>query len=350
MSARTNSEQTATRDTSPAESPPRTNIQNNHPHFRAMNRLKTFSLLLTLAIATVSCNKQKSGSSNDWLYSDNVHIAVDETFQPIIEEELQLFGARHPEAGLYPIFVSENEALRLLVSDSIRLCIATRQLSDKEKSIVESHTLRAKQALFAYDAFALIVNKSLPDSLITLDEIRDIVTGKITRWEQLSRSAHEGELNLVFDNEGSSTVRYITDSLCQGKALAGNVFAQGSNLKVIETVKERTDVIGVVGADWLKEKGDSALSSFDQLDVKVMRVSRFTGAGEEFVRPYQYHIATGRYPLVRTVYVITTDPRTKSMTKNFFHFLKGQPAQLVICNSSQMLPIMPVQVKSVSAD
>lgn len=315
-----------------------------------MKKTHLLALASLLALATTSCSKQKGGSSNDWLSSDDVHIAVDETFRPIIEEELQLFGSRHPEAGLKPVFVSENEALRLLVSDSLRICIATRELSEKEKSIVESHTLRARQARFAYDAFALIVNKANKDSLITVDEIRGIVSGKITRWEQLAHSTRKGELNLVFDNEGSSTVRYITDSLHQGKPLTGNVFAQGSNQKVIETVKERTDVIGVVGADWLKAKGDSALSTFSNLDVNVLRVSRFTGEGEEYVRPYQYHIATGRYPLVRSVYVITTDPRTRSMVKNFFHFLKGQPAQLIICNSSQMLPIMPVQVKSVSAD
>lgn len=305
--------------------------------------------LLAAALLLCACGRNKGRASAEWLTSDDVHIAVDETFRPIIEEELTVFGARHPEAGLHPVFVSENEALRLLTADSIRACVVTRELTDKERRIIESHTLRPRQARFAHDAFALIVNKQNADSLITVDEIRDIVSGRITRWEQLSRSSRKGELSLVFDNEGSSTVRYMTDSLCGGRPLSGNVFAQGSARKVIDLVREDPDVIGVVGADWLKAKGDSTLSSFDGLDFNVMKVSRFADASAQYVRPYQYYIATGQYPLVRSVYVITTDPRTKSMVKNFFFFLKGQAGQLIICKNSQMLPVMPVQVKQVTA-
>ena len=36
------------------------------------------------------------------------------------------------------------------------------------------------------------------------------------------------------------------------------------------------------------------------------------------------------------------------MLRNFFFFVKGQKGQTIICNNSQLLPITPVQVKSVS--
>ena len=297
---------------------------------------------------TTSCgnNHRKSAS---WLTSDDVHIAVDETFRPIMEEEFNVFGLQYPEATVKPVYLSEHDALKLLVNDSVRACIVTRKLSDAELKIIRSHTLDASQAQFATDAFALIVNKANKDTLITLDEIKGIVSGKITKWQQLSNGHRKGTIKMVFDNQGSSTVRYITDSLNNGKKLSGNVFAQGNNRAVIDLVKKNPDVIGVVGADWLKQKGDSVLSSFKNLDFNVMMVSRYSDpAMQKFVRPYQYYIATAEYPLLRPVYVITTDPRTKSMVKMLYFFLKGQRGQLIICNDSQMLPIMPVQVKEVS--
>lgn len=312
--------------------------------------MKTKHLLLLMLCTwlCLACGKKRAGTAADWLKADDVHVAIDETFRPLMEAELEVFAARHPEAALYPQYVSENEAIRLLVSDSLRCCVATRKLSEKELRMVEANRLRARHTRIAYDAFALITHKANPDTAITLDEIRGIVSGKITRWEQLSRSTRKGELSLVFDNEGSSTVRYMTDSLNGGQPLKGNVFAQGSNEKVIELVKQDPDIIGVVGADWLKQKGDSALHSFRNLDFNVMLVSRFSGVQGMYFRPYQYYIATGEYPLVRDVYAITTDPRTKSQVKNFYFFLSGQVGQLVICNNSQMLPVMPVQVKSVA--
>lgn len=313
-------------------------------------KARHLTLLALAMFLCVACGKKRTGTAADWLKADEVHVAVDETFRPLMEAEFEVFGARHPEAVLLPQYVSENEAIRLLVTDSLRCCVVTRRLSEKELRMVEANTLRARHTRIAYDAFALIVNKENVDTAITLDEIRGIVSGKITRWEQLSRATRKGELSLVFDNEGSSTVRYITDSLNNGQSLKGNVFAQGSNEKVIELVKQEPDIIGVVGADWLKQKGDSALHSFRGLDFNVMLVSRFAGVQGMYFRPYQYYIATGEYPLVRDVYAITTDPRSKSQVKNFYFFLSGQVGQLVVCNNSQMLPVMPVQVKSVSSD
>ncbi|MCI6725302.1 MAG: phosphate ABC transporter substrate-binding protein, partial [Bacteroidales bacterium] len=77
-------------------------------------------------------------------------------------------------------------------------------------------------------------------------------------------------------------------------------------------------------------------------------VARSTESIHPYVRPYQYYIATADYPLLRSVYIINTDPRSSSMLRNFYFFVKGQKGQTIICNNSQLLPITPVQVKSVS--
>lgn len=314
--------------------------------------MRTLWLLIAVVCIslTTSCGNHRKPA--DWRTSDDVHIAVDETFRDIMAEELETFGLINPEAAMKPVYCSEDSALRLLLMDSVRCCIATRKLTDNEEKIVASHNLGVKQAMIAHDAFALIVNKENPDTLISVDEIRGIVSGKITKWEQLKHSSKTGELKFVFDNSGSSTVRYMRDSLLNGEQVSGNVYAQGTNEAVIEAVKENPDIIGVVGANWLKGSSDTVLTSFENLDVKVLKVSRKPAEGEEEIgwKPYQYRLLTGDYPLIRSVYIILTDPRVRSYTKTFFFFLKGQKGQTIICNGSQMLPYTPVQYKSVTAE
>lgn len=304
-------------------------------------------VFLALAMLTIaSCQKPKPLTG--WRYSEDVHVAVDETFQPIMDEELQTFGLHHVEAGLHPTYCSEDSAIRMLLMDSIRCCVVTRTLTDEEKEYIRSHKLGLQWAQIATDALALITNKENTDSLITVEEIKGIVTGKITQWEQLRNSKKKGKLSLVFDHSGSSTVRYMRDSLCNGEPLKGNLYAQGTNLAVIEAVKNDPSVIGVVGANWLKEQKAAVLHDFSNLDVLVMKVSKDKDEDPVGFRPYQYRIATADYPLLRSVYVMTTDPRRDSNVRLFYFFLKGSKGQVIICNSSQMLPIAPVQVKSVS--
>ena len=58
----------------------------------------------------------------------------------------------------------------------------------------------------ARDAVAVIVNPSAPDSLFTMKDIREILTGKFKK-----------NLIPVFDGvKATSTVRFIIDSVLQG--------------------------------------------------------------------------------------------------------------------------------------
>lgn len=293
-----------------------------------------------LLFTVVSCGESKK---TNWLQEYEVEVAIDETFQPILSEALQQFNMRYVEADVKPYYVSEDSAIQMLLDDSVRCCVATRKLTETQKQILKKRVGPVMQSIIATDAIALVVSKDNPDTLITVDELRDIVSGKITRWEQLERGQKQGEIKVVFDNSHSSTVRYMTDSLCRSKKLGGNLYAQGSNLKAIQAARENKDVIAIVGVDWLRQ--DSIIKTFYDLDVNVMMVSKKGGDEADYFRPYQYYIATGDYPLVRSVYVITTDPRRQSLLKNFYFYMKGNSGQLIICNGSQLLPYSQVQVR-----
>lgn len=322
-----------------------------------MKKLLIFPIIVAI-ITIVACGgKSDMPANTKFLHEDDVEYAADICFQPIMDELSELFGARYPLAKIIPHYMSEDSVLRMLTRDSLRVAITTRKLTDNEKNIIRASKHNFKQSLFAFDAFALIVNENNPDTVINLNELKGIISGKITDWKQLEVTHKSGELHLVFDNSGSSTVRFMKDSLNGGKDIKGNVHSiKGTNLDVIETVKQRQDVIGVVSTDWLRvSKGDTVtLDNFRDLDVRVMLVGRYGLKDElgidcrDWVRPYQYYIGMGDYPLYRGVYVISTDARKRSAINNFYYFLTGD-GQRVICNSSQLLPRSQVQVRDVIA-
>ena len=310
--------------------------------------MKTFGLF-TAAMCTlllISCGNNRKPTN--LLASDRVHIAIDETFRPIMEEEMRVFNLHTPEAEMKPVYCSEVEALNLFLKDSVRIAVTTRPLSESEVETVRSRKLFFRSQRVATDALALIVNKNNPDTLITVGTIREIMTGKITSWEQIGDVASSGELEVVFDNPNSSTVRYIQDSICGQEPMQGNLKAQKTNMDVVDYVSKSRNAIGIIGVDWIGNENDSTNLSFRN-DVKVMRVSRSAIAekGNSFL-PLQYYIGTGNYPLTRAVYMLCSDPNVRSTTVNFYYFVSDTPGQLIITKSSQLLPYMPVQYKEVS--
>ncbi len=300
---------------------------------------------VALIVMVGSCG---SGGPKNQGNSDSVKIAVDETFRLIMDEEMKQFNLNHPEATLDVTYCNESRALQMFLDDSVRLCLATRRLTDKEKEVLLAKQLNVMTARVATDAIALIVNRSWPDSLISAQDVMRIVSGKITKWDQLSYAQSKGDIDIVFDNPQSSTVRYVEDSILGGKAMSGNVHAQKTNEAVIEYVTKTPGAIGVVGVDWLRNEKDTTNLSF-RPDVRVMSVSRSSvpDRGNSY-KPFQAYIATGDYPFVRAVFVMTSDPAMQSMTRYFYHFLRDQKGQLIITKSSQLLPYMQVQFKEVT--
>ena len=311
-----------------------------------MKRLIYCLIVAVLTLPLVSCG----GGSKQQGDPDLIKVAIDETFKPLMDEEMYQFNLQSPEATFKYVYCSESEALQLFLKDSVRSCLATRELSDKEKDLLRSKNLNVMTERIATDAIALIVNRSNPDTLISANDVMRIVTGQVTRWDQIKYAHQSGEIQLVFDNTQSSTVRYVEDSICGGKALKGNVYAQKTNPDVIEYIQKNPKAIGIIGVDWLRNEEDTTNLSFLP-KVRVMSVSNSTVPEKDnSYKPFQAYIALGNYPFVRAVYYMTSDPLMQGKARYFYHFLSEQKGQLIITKSSQLLPWMQVQFKEVTVN
>jgi phosphate transport system substrate-binding protein len=311
-----------------------------------MKRIIYCLIVAVLTLPLVSCG----GGSKQQGDPDLIKVAIDETFKPLMDEEMYQFNLQSPEATFKYVYCSESEALQLFLKDSVRSCLATRELSDKEKDLLRSKNLNVMTERIATDAIALIVNRSNPDTLISANDVMRIVTGQVTRWDQIKYAHQSGEIQLVFDNTQSSTVRYVEDSICGGKALKGNVYAQKTNPDVIEYIQKNPKAIGIIGVDWLRNEEDTTNLSFLP-KVRVMSVSNSTVPEKDnSYKPFQAYIALGNYPFVRAVYYMTSDPLMQGKARYFYHFLSEQKGQLIITKSSQLLPWMQVQFKEVTVN
>ena len=182
--------------------------------------------------------------------------------------------------------------------------------------------------------------------MISIPDLREILTGRITRWNQLNPGSKLGDLQLVFDNQNSSTVRFAIDSICRGDSLAGNLSAQHDNAAVIDFVSKTPGAIGVMGVTWVGNKSDSTRMTFSEL-VTVMSVSRETKATREnSYKPFQAYIALGQYPLVRNMYVLLTDPRS-GLASGFATFMASDRGQRIILRSGIVPATQNVRIVNV---
>lgn len=312
--------------------------------------MKNKLILYFLCLYTLSaCTSSQKKGKEETLYSGKISIAVDESFKPIMEEELQVYQALIPEAVITPIYCSEVEAVNLLLKDSVRLAITNRRLTEEE--LISFHTRKffPESVRMALSGVALITHRDNPDSLITVKDFRRIATGEITNWKELNPNSKLERMQVVFDNPNSGTVHYVIDSICQGKPLSTSLKAQKSNEEVINYVATTPEAIGVIGANWVGNKADTTRLSFNQ-KVRVMAVSSSVNAtSENSYRPYQAYLALKKYPLTHDVYILINDPKG-ALPTGVMTFLTGDRGQRIILKSGLVPATQPIRVVNVKED
>lgn len=295
--------------------------------------------LTLFSVLVASCGNKKSKDGRTDTYSSGaISFASDESFSPIINEEIGVFQHDYPQAKVTPIYTSESDAINKLLNQKTWLAFAARDFRPSEINSLKAMHFLPQSFKVAYDALAFIVNKDNTDTLISVQDIKNIMNGRITKWSQLHKGSKRGTITVVFDNPKSSTVHFIEDSVLGGKPIVNsNVAAVNKTSEVISYVEKNPNAIGIIGNNWLNDKRDSTNLTFNK-KIRVMSVSRVHPATvASSWKPYQYYIYNGNYPLIRTIYALLNDPR-QGLPWGFAHFVQGPKGQLIMMKSG-LLPV-----------
>jgi len=306
------------------------------------------SILFLVLISAISCDRRKI-TRTDSPTSGVAEIVADECFAPIVQEQVDVFEALNDDATIIPVYTSEIHAFELFMADSIRVIIASRELTANEAQIVKDRKQTLRSQKYATDAIALIVNKANTDTLITVSDIKKIMTGKARSWKDLNPNSKLGDIAVAFDTPNSSTVRFIRDSICKGEPLGDNLKARSvdsmatvdlsdrtPNQQVIDYVASTPNALGIIGVNWISNPSDSTKLSFID-NIRVMSVSRAEEATlKNSFKPFAAYLKLQEYPLSRDIYIIISDVRG-GLPSGFVNFAAGEKGQRVILKSG-LLP------------
>ena len=318
-------------------------------HKHSLKTLKALSLGIFLAAFAIACSPIKRGE-----YADgSATMYCDDGFRNILQEEIEVFEYQYPNSAIIPFYVDEQTAMDSLLEDKTQLVVTTHELTgDQIKYLKDKYRRIARQTCIAVDAVALIVNKDNPVNSLTLDDIKSIISGKISKWNQLA-VPDDATIRLVFDNQGSSTVSYMREKFLgeNGKVSDNpNAFAQKDNAEVFDIVKKDRNAIGIISVSWLgsdlseaknvpveKRMADYAVEN-DTIatnlttEVKILKVANPVEENDYSTvayMPYQAYINSGEYPLFRKVYMISTATKS-SVLNSFYEFSRGFIGQKII--------------------
>ena len=183
--------------------------------------------------------------------------------------------------------------------------LASRGLKDDEKSSGLTETV------LAYDGIAVVVSPENPVSDLTIEQIADIYTGKITNWSEVG--GNDAEIVLIGREAGSGTRDGFesitgTEEACQYRQ---ELTSTGD---VIATVSQNPNAIGYASLSAVKES------------VKALSVGG--------VAPSEDTVKDGSYLIQRPFVLVTKDGVTLSpAAQAFFDYATSAEAAPIIAQA-----------------
>ena len=142
-------------------------------------QIKVFIFCICISLFFFNCrNKNKA---YDTPLNGKIYISVDESFKPVISEQIKIYELTYPQAHIVASYKPEAACFRDLQSDSTRMIIVSRGLSDDESNYYkEKLSYKPRWDILAYDAIDVIVNINAKDSIFTLVQLKSYLSGTDT--------------------------------------------------------------------------------------------------------------------------------------------------------------------------
>lgn len=277
-------------------------------------------IFIVIICCCTSCNNKGSNKQTplyDTFDYGTINISVDESFKPVIEEQLQMYHFTYPNTNIKVSYKSEVECFKDLLNDSVRMIISARSLSSKEFEIFKNNLgFEPKNLNVAFDAVAAIVNINNKDSVFSYSELVDILSGK-------------KNYQVILDgNNATSTVKYLSDSILRGKPFGKNVVATNGSDSVITLLKKTQNAIGFVSNCWISNPFNEVQAEHRKKVKLALIECKICDEPGTYAKATQATLMYGQYPLARPLYYIIKES-SQGLGTGFGNFLKHERGQLI---------------------
>ena len=284
--------------------------------------MKRFALsifiLLTLGFST-SCGPASSAeaaSDSSYEYIEN---KGSDTIVNLALAWAERYQSVNPAVRISVTGGGSGTGIASLINKTVDIANASRQIKEEEVEEAKSNGVEPLEHIIARDAIAVIVNPENPVSQLTLQQISDIYSGKITNWQEvggedrpivrLSRETNSGthvyflEIVLRLGNNEDKTL-FSTDTLLLP-----------SSEGIIAEVRQNPNAIGYDGLGYVPD------------DLKTIAIAK--EAGGDYVLPSIPTVNDKSYPIARDLYMYTNGEPT-GVIKEYLDWILSDEAQEIV--------------------
>ena len=223
------------------------------------------------------------------------------------------YMAAHPEVAVQVTGGGSGTGISALINGTTDVCNASRPMKNSERDkLKQRFGTRGIEIKCAQDGLSLYVNEANPISELTMQQIKDVYTGKIGNWKDVGGP---NERLILYSRENNSgTYVYFKDNVLLGEDFAPTAQNMPGTAAVVNAVAKDKWGIGYGGAAYGK----------GIREVKVKKDAVSPGYTPTFE-----NIKSGNYPIARYLYMYVKN-RPAGTMKEYIDWILGDEGQKIV--------------------
>jgi phosphate transport system substrate-binding protein len=242
-----------------------------------------------------------------------IRISGSTTVLPIVQKAADQYMASHPDADIQVSGGGSGVGIQAIGAKTVDIGMSSREVTKAEMTKYPVFVVTS----VAQDGIAVIVNPANEIQYITLDQIKDIYLGKITKWTQITGANVPGTNNqivIIGRDSASGTRTYFDETVLSKATPVKTMLEKNSNGAVLQTIAQTPGSIGYVSIGFVSK------------DVKALPIWY---NAQKFVAPTIDNVKSKTYPVSRDLYVITNGQPT-GLTGDFIKYILSPEGQKIV--------------------
>lgn len=300
-----------------------------------MNRFIPLAITIFVLVFSASCGP--ASSSAETASDSTANYIENKGSDTIVNLALawaEQYQAEHPEVRISVTGGGSGTGLASLINRTVDIANASRKIKDEEVAEAQANGVEPVEHIIARDAIAVIVNPENPVSQLTLKQISDIYSGKVTNWSEVG-GADRPIVRLSRETNSGTHVYFLETVLRLGNSDDKTLFSTDTLLLpssegIVAEVRQNPNAIGYDGLGYVPK------------DLKMIAIAEEEGGA--YVLPSIPTVNDKTYPIARDLYMYT-DGEPTGVIKDYLEWILGSEAQKIVAD----LGFVPASLPTSSA-
>ncbi|MFH1856751.1 MAG: phosphate ABC transporter substrate-binding protein [Candidatus Omnitrophota bacterium] len=260
-----------------------------------------------------------------------IQVKGSDTMVNLVQSWAESFMGEHPDAFVAVTGGGSGTGIASLLNRTCDIAECSRKMKQEEIELARKKGINPLEWTVALDGLAVVVSAENPVDKLTINQLADIFTGRITNWKEVG--GMDSKIVILSREVNSGTHVYFKEHvLRRGNAAHQDEFAVSallmpSSQAIADEIAQNPQAIGYYGMGYVGSGQKAVAVAKDENSMYIL--------------PLIKNVINGEYAISRPLFMYT-DGEPQGLVKEFLDFALSNEGQKIVLDLD-FVPIKPVE-------